>query len=188
LSAAVAKLETEMGAKLFERRRDRMVPTPAGSWFLEAARGILLACNSIESDLRGITAPRMLRVGFLQTLSTARIADLVGAFRRARPDVAIGLFDDSLDGLQRGLDQKRGGRSALTRLEFEQHARGLEVFVEAFVLAVGHDALTHAGKAVVAKALPRWAVAQRRFESTLGKEAALELRMVLKEIETAEYG
>ena len=107
LSAAVAKLETEMGAKLFERRRDRVVPTPAGSRFLEAARGILLACNSIKSDLRGITAPRMLRVGFLQTLSTARIADLVGAFRRARPDVAIGLFDDSLDGLQRRLDQKR---------------------------------------------------------------------------------
>jgi len=49
-------------------------------------------------------------------------------------------------------------------------------------------ALTQAGNAAVAKALPRWAVAQRRFESTFGKEAALELRMVLKEIATAEYG
>ena len=49
-------------------------------------------------------------------------------------------------------------------------------------------ALTQAGKAAVAKALPRWAVAQRRFESTFGEEAALELRMVLKEIATAEYG
>ena len=48
--------------------------------------------------------------------------------------------------------------------------------------------LTQAGKAAVAKARPRWATAQRRFESTFGKEAALEFRAVLKEIAAAEYG
>jgi DNA-binding MarR family transcriptional regulator len=47
--------------------------------------------------------------------------------------------------------------------------------------------LTQAGKAAVAKARSRWATAQRRFESTFGKEAALELRTVLKEIATAEF-
>jgi len=35
---------------------------------------------------------------------------------------------------------------------------------------------------------PRWAAAQRRFESIFGKEAALELRAVLKELATAEFG
>ena len=49
-------------------------------------------------------------------------------------------------------------------------------------------ALTQAGEAAVAKARPRWAAAQRRFESTFGKEAALEFRTVLKEIATAEFG
>ena len=49
-------------------------------------------------------------------------------------------------------------------------------------------ALTEAGKAAVANARPRWAAAQRRFESAFGKEAAVELRTVLKEIATAEYG
>jgi DNA-binding MarR family transcriptional regulator len=47
--------------------------------------------------------------------------------------------------------------------------------------------LTQAGKAAVAKARPRWAAAQRRFESTFGREAALELRTVLKEIATADF-
>jgi len=47
---------------------------------------------------------------------------------------------------------------------------------------------TQAGTAVVAKARPRWAAAQRRFERTFGKEAALELRTVLKEIATAQFG
>jgi DNA-binding MarR family transcriptional regulator len=48
-------------------------------------------------------------------------------------------------------------------------------------------ALTEAGKAAVVKARPLWAVAQRRFESTFGQDAALELRSVLKEIATAKF-
>ena len=48
--------------------------------------------------------------------------------------------------------------------------------------------LTSAGKAAVGKGRPRWAAAQRRFESIFGKEAALELRAVLKEVATAEFG
>jgi DNA-binding MarR family transcriptional regulator len=48
-------------------------------------------------------------------------------------------------------------------------------------------ALTQAGKAAVTKARPRWDTAQRRFESTFGQEAAVELRTVLKEIATADF-
>src|SRR6516162_4052836 len=48
-------------------------------------------------------------------------------------------------------------------------------------------ALTQAGEAAVAKARPRWAVAQHRFESAFGREASLELRAVLKEIATADF-
>ena len=48
-------------------------------------------------------------------------------------------------------------------------------------------ALTPAGKAAAAQARPLWAAAQRRFENTFSKEAALEIRAVLKEIATANY-
>jgi DNA-binding MarR family transcriptional regulator len=48
-------------------------------------------------------------------------------------------------------------------------------------------ALTEAGKAAVAKARPRWAAAQRRFERTFGQDAALELRTVLKGIAGAKF-
>src|SRR5271167_3711164 len=68
-------------------------------------------------------------------------------------------------------------RRGFVRLEASEEDRRSRIIV-----------LTPAGKTVVAKARPRWAAAQRRFESTFGKEAALELRMVLKEIATAEYG
>jgi DNA-binding MarR family transcriptional regulator len=49
-------------------------------------------------------------------------------------------------------------------------------------------ALTRPGKALVAKARPHWAGAQRRFEGTFGKEAALDFRTVLKQVATADFG
>jgi DNA-binding transcriptional LysR family regulator len=78
-----------MGVKLFDRRqltkgaarvrRGRVLPTPAGVRFLEAARGILLACNAVKADLRAISAPRAFRVGVLQSRSTRHVADLLGS-------------------------------------------------------------------------------------------------------------
>jgi DNA-binding MarR family transcriptional regulator len=47
--------------------------------------------------------------------------------------------------------------------------------------------LTPAGKEAATKARPLWTAAQRSFESAFGKEAALEIRAVLKEIAIAEY-
>jgi DNA-binding MarR family transcriptional regulator len=47
--------------------------------------------------------------------------------------------------------------------------------------------LTQAGNGAVAKARPRWIAAQRRFETAFGKDAAVELRTVLKEIATADF-
>jgi DNA-binding MarR family transcriptional regulator len=49
-------------------------------------------------------------------------------------------------------------------------------------------ALTPAGKALIAKARPHWAGAQRRFEGTFGKAAARDLRTVLKQVATADFG
>jgi DNA-binding MarR family transcriptional regulator len=49
-------------------------------------------------------------------------------------------------------------------------------------------ALTQAGEAAVAKGRPRWAAAQRQFENAFGREDALELRTVLKEIAMAKFG
>lgn len=48
-------------------------------------------------------------------------------------------------------------------------------------------ALTPAGKTLLVKARPLWAAAQRRFERRFGEAAARNLRVVLKQIATAEF-
>jgi DNA-binding MarR family transcriptional regulator len=49
-------------------------------------------------------------------------------------------------------------------------------------------ALTAAGQALLAKARPMWADAERRFARTMGENAARELRMTLKRVATMDYG
>ena len=48
-------------------------------------------------------------------------------------------------------------------------------------------ALTTAGQALLAKARPMWADAERRFSRTMGEDAARELRMTLKRVATTDY-
>ena len=49
-------------------------------------------------------------------------------------------------------------------------------------------ALTPAGRAVVAKGRLLWERAQRRFASAFGERESVELRAVLKQIATADFG
>src|SRR5271163_3757823 len=87
ISAAIAKLEEEMGQKLLDRRQGSVVPTIAGGRLLDAARDILLACNSIKSALRAASAPQTLRLGMLRTLPTVHVVGVIHAFWRAHPDI-----------------------------------------------------------------------------------------------------
>lgn len=68
--------------------------------------------------------------------------------------------------------EKRG----LIRLDVPEHDRRSRVI-----------ALTAAGAALLDEARPRWSQAQRRFESTFGKAAALDLRTTLKGVAAADY-
>jgi DNA-binding MarR family transcriptional regulator len=47
--------------------------------------------------------------------------------------------------------------------------------------------LTPEGQALVAKARPLWAEAERRFERAFGKDAALDLRVTLKRVTIADF-
>ena len=49
-------------------------------------------------------------------------------------------------------------------------------------------ALTPAGRALVAKGRPLWARAQRRFASAFGEKGSVELRAVLKQVASADFG
>lgn len=141
LSASIAKLEAELDVLLFDRRRSRVVPTPAGTRFLEGAATILVQCNSVRAEVRKAAAPQPLRVGVLRTLPSKVVANLLGSFRRHHPDAAISLFDGSRGDLAKRMTERRLHLCITT--EETTDGKGLaskSLFQDRFVLVVplGH--------------------------------------------------
>jgi len=81
LSAGIAKLEAQLGHRLFDRDKRRVSLTPAGSRFLVHAQRI---AHDYETALRDISrTPRkqMLRIGILSTIPTVFVETVVTRHR-----------------------------------------------------------------------------------------------------------
>jgi len=91
LSQGVARLERELGVALFERLGRRVVLTAAGEALLEPARQALRAIETAQAAVAavaGLTGGH-LDVVCLPTLAVDPVAGLVGAFRRAHPQITV---------------------------------------------------------------------------------------------------
>ncbi|UBU08618.1 LysR family transcriptional regulator [Nonomuraea gerenzanensis] len=85
VSKRIAKLESELGLRLFSRTRNGAEPTDDGRAFLPHARALIALADQARAVLRG--RRRALRVDVLDT----RLApvDLLRAFHRRHADVAV---------------------------------------------------------------------------------------------------
>jgi DNA-binding transcriptional LysR family regulator len=107
LSAGIAKLEKQLGARLFDRDTKRVALTPAGSRFLLRARRIAAEYELALQELLDAPEPKVLRVGVLRTIPTAMLEDLVARHRRAGGNEALELLDGSERDLAERLDRGR---------------------------------------------------------------------------------
>jgi DNA-binding transcriptional LysR family regulator len=94
LSASIRALEDEFGAPLFLRTTRKVALTPMGQAFLTEAKRVLAAAadaKKLVADIRGLRRGR-LSIGSIQGLAPLLdIADLIGRFHTACPDVEIRL-------------------------------------------------------------------------------------------------
>jgi DNA-binding transcriptional LysR family regulator len=95
LTRQVQDLEEEIGVRLFNRSKNRVVLTEEGRSFLADARRILaLATESIvavQRLSRGETA--QLNIAYLSNFDFEMLPETLAAFRRTFPHIALNLFD-----------------------------------------------------------------------------------------------
>ena len=137
LSASMAKLEEELGVKLFHRSPKSVTLTPAGRRFQMTAQEVLGACNKVKAELRARVADRPLRIGVLRTLPTAHLARLIETLQREMPETRIELAD----GTREQLHSQLAGRKLLAcislKSESEPGQRSVELLREDYGLVVG---------------------------------------------------
>jgi len=89
LSAGIARLEEELGSRLFDRAR-RVALTPAGQRLLPHARAMVEAWQAARAEQRSSKRPRLVRLAIGSTLPIqAAMAWLAAAQKRFALDVEI---------------------------------------------------------------------------------------------------
>ncbi|MFI6698705.1 LysR family transcriptional regulator [Streptomyces sp. NPDC050509] len=109
LSHQVARLEKELGARLFERTSRRVRLTTAGEAFLPAARQALEAAERARAEVAAATGEirGRLAVGSIPTVSAVDLPVVLRDYRLRYPQVRISLRAGSSEALA---EQVRDGR------------------------------------------------------------------------------
>ena len=96
LSRSIQVLEKSIGAKLFDRDRTRVVPTPIGERLIAQARPLLVQAGDIDRDLQQILGLEagLLRIGagpYPAEISVGTaVGRLVGRYPGIRVDLSVG--------------------------------------------------------------------------------------------------
>jgi DNA-binding transcriptional LysR family regulator len=107
LSAGVAKLERQLGVRLFDRDKHSVALTPAGSRFLVRARRIAAEYDLAVQEVQHAPEPRVLRVGVLRTIPTAIIESVMARHRGNRANEVLEMLDGTERDLTERLDRRR---------------------------------------------------------------------------------
>ncbi|MFD2134755.1 LysR family transcriptional regulator [Novosphingobium resinovorum] len=106
LSVGIAKLERELGARLFDRDRQRVALTP-GSRFLVRARRIAAEYEHALVELSEVTDPTLLRIGVLNTIPTRLVEGWLTAHRALGSGETLEILDGSERDIAERLERGR---------------------------------------------------------------------------------
>ena len=142
LSSQLAGLEEGIGARLFERDRRRVLPTPAGAEIVDRLRRLLVEADDLVDAAHALADPMTgaLRLGILPTIAPYLLPDAVRGLRKGFPRLSLRWVEDRTAALVSAL---RAGDLDGAVVALESDVGGLEhaeIGRDEFVLAVprGH--------------------------------------------------
>jgi LysR family hydrogen peroxide-inducible transcriptional activator len=96
LSLALAKLEDELGLKLFERNKNEVLVTPRGQAVVDQARRVLDEVGKIQHLARGSQDQLVgaLRIGVIPTIGPYLLPDLVPILRKKAPEMPLSIEEN----------------------------------------------------------------------------------------------
>ncbi|MET9022935.1 LysR family transcriptional regulator [Actinopolymorpha sp. NPDC004070] len=106
LSRALARMEAELGTRVFERAPDGVHPTPTGQLVLDAARDLTARYGQLLADLAGVLDPDtgVVRLAFLDSIASSLVPRVLRSFHEHAPGVRVMLSQEPAHEIVRDLD------------------------------------------------------------------------------------
>jgi DNA-binding transcriptional LysR family regulator len=124
ISQAIAGLEEELAARLFDRTGRRVLLTPEGEAFVESARQVLADFDELPARLdraRGVVRGR-LEIGTTDVASIYVLPKVYRAYRRRYPEVDLSVRVEGTESLLRQLEDRRIEIAVITLSAGDRHA------------------------------------------------------------------
>jgi len=138
LSQQVAKLEQELGHKLFHRLGRRAVATEAGEVLIERARRILFEVDNVGREIRDDpTLQRAITVGAIPTIAPYVLPRLIRRCETSIPNLRIDTEEALRTKLIRDVTKGRLDMALMIQPVDEPQLVAETIFKESLVLAVG---------------------------------------------------
>ncbi|NPC41109.1 LysR family transcriptional regulator [Nocardioides sp. zg-1230] len=107
LSRSLARVEAELGVRVFERTPTGMEVTPDGRVVLDAARDLVVRHQQLRADLANRLDPDtgIVRLAFLDSMATTLVPKLLRAFHAEAPGVKVALSQEPAHDIRSDLDR-----------------------------------------------------------------------------------
>lgn len=141
LSAQLQQLEATLGARLFERTKRRVLPTPAGRELAKQAAAALRAVDDLLDAAQGLGAPLTgpLRLGVIPTIAPYLLPGALPRLRARYPALRLFVREDPTERLLELLARGELDALLLAREARLGEVEVLDLFRDPFLLAVPAD-------------------------------------------------
>lgn len=97
LSQYLSKLESELGTRLFDRKRNEMTLTAAGKLYVDSCEEMLLKKKELYNQLADLAQSRTgsFSLGFTPQWGAVAYSNIIGPFREAYPNVHISVMEET---------------------------------------------------------------------------------------------
>jgi len=153
LSMQVLKLEEEIGTLIFDRKKQPVEPTKAGTQILLKARQILREVNQLKalvSDEKESTEG-LFRLGIIPTVAPYLIPLFVGEFMKEHPKTSLSIEEMKSSDIIEGLKNDTLDLGILATPLSEKQLREVPLYYEPFLLYVSEHHPLYKKKVVQSK-------------------------------------
>lgn len=102
LSQCLIRVEKEMGAPLFNRRKTSLTLTEAGKLYIEAAEKVVETKHKLKADIASMAGKKRICIGVSSVWGMDMMMDIIPQFREKYPEVTLELFNGNFAQLSTG--------------------------------------------------------------------------------------
>lgn len=97
LSQYLSKLESEVGAPLFTRTKNELIPTPAGQLYMEAARSVIQIQKQLYQNISSLSQTGQIQVGISSQWGIDMMTDILPQFKQRFPHITVKIHESKYD-------------------------------------------------------------------------------------------